>query len=201
MCLFSVQLFSCHSSYVALEQMETSMVPLVETGLLSQRCSMCANMELMEMDTMMTQRCFPQAICQGLKLRQSLVFQALTKVCFFHSQFMYALVKAWDIACSSSQSAIVIIPKAKRYLTKHVTFSGPCKSNIMLMVRQLHIYSDSCRPLTRNLFPIFSRTKVPCSFARWTIFRLKELWWRLQGDHFGARRPTGTGFCSMVSMD
>ncbi|WVZ62407.1 hypothetical protein U9M48_012163 [Paspalum notatum var. saurae] len=45
-----------------------------------------------------------------------------------------ALAKAWAEACSSLQPAIVIIPKGRRYLTKHVTFSGPCRSSIMLMI-------------------------------------------------------------------
>ncbi|KAL5196629.1 hypothetical protein ABZP36_000141 [Zizania latifolia] len=45
-----------------------------------------------------------------------------------------ALAKAWAAACSSSESAVVLIPKGKRYLTKHITLSGPCKSNIVLMI-------------------------------------------------------------------
>uniref|UniRef100_A0A0E0C059 endo-polygalacturonase n=1 Tax=Oryza meridionalis TaxID=40149 RepID=A0A0E0C059_9ORYZ len=44
-----------------------------------------------------------------------------------------ALAKAWAAACSSSQPSIVLIPKGKRYLTKHITLSGPCKSSITFM--------------------------------------------------------------------
>ncbi|KAF2921892.1 polygalacturonase [Oryza sativa Japonica Group] len=45
-----------------------------------------------------------------------------------------ALAKAWAAACSSSQPSIVLIPKGKRYLTKHITLSGPCKSSITFMI-------------------------------------------------------------------
>ncbi|CAM0957421.1 unnamed protein product [Alopecurus aequalis] len=45
-----------------------------------------------------------------------------------------ALSKAWAAACSSSHPGIVLIPKGRKCLTKHVTFSGPCKSSIMLMI-------------------------------------------------------------------
>ncbi|PNT72571.1 polygalacturonase isoform X2 [Brachypodium distachyon] len=45
-----------------------------------------------------------------------------------------ALEKTWAAACSSSHPGILLIPKGNKYLTKHVTFSGPCKSNIKLMI-------------------------------------------------------------------
>ncbi|KAL6839023.1 hypothetical protein ACP4OV_031077 [Aristida adscensionis] len=45
-----------------------------------------------------------------------------------------ALAKAWAAGCSSSDRAIVLIPRGKRYLTKHVALSGPCKSSIMLKI-------------------------------------------------------------------
>ncbi|XP_006658431.1 polygalacturonase-like [Oryza brachyantha] len=46
-----------------------------------------------------------------------------------------ALVDAWAAACSSAKPAVVLIPKGKKYLTKHTTLSGPCKSSILLMVK------------------------------------------------------------------
>ncbi|XP_047094022.1 polygalacturonase-like [Lolium rigidum] len=46
-----------------------------------------------------------------------------------------ALSKAWSAACSSSLPGIVLIPKGKKFLTKHVTFSGPCKSSIKFMIQ------------------------------------------------------------------
>uniref|UniRef100_A0A0D9WWQ5 Pectate lyase superfamily protein domain-containing protein n=1 Tax=Leersia perrieri TaxID=77586 RepID=A0A0D9WWQ5_9ORYZ len=52
-----------------------------------------------------------------------------------------ALTNAWAAACSYSQPSIVLIPKGKRYLTKHITLSGPCKSSITLMA--LTFYSCS----------------------------------------------------------
>uniref|UniRef100_A0A0D3GNK1 endo-polygalacturonase n=2 Tax=Oryza TaxID=4527 RepID=A0A0D3GNK1_9ORYZ len=45
-----------------------------------------------------------------------------------------ALSKAWAAACSSLQPSIVLVPKGKRYLTKHITLSGPCKSSITFMI-------------------------------------------------------------------
>uniref|UniRef100_A0ACD5TKN3 Uncharacterized protein n=1 Tax=Avena sativa TaxID=4498 RepID=A0ACD5TKN3_AVESA len=45
-----------------------------------------------------------------------------------------ALLKAWAAACSSPHPGILLIPKGKKCLTKHVTFSGPCKSSIKLMI-------------------------------------------------------------------
>uniref|UniRef100_J3KUH5 endo-polygalacturonase n=1 Tax=Oryza brachyantha TaxID=4533 RepID=J3KUH5_ORYBR len=45
-----------------------------------------------------------------------------------------ALAKAWSAACSSSQPSIVLVPKGMKYLTKHITLSGPCKSSITLMI-------------------------------------------------------------------
>ncbi|XP_034580707.1 polygalacturonase [Setaria viridis] len=45
-----------------------------------------------------------------------------------------SIAKTWAAACSSSQSAVVLIPRGKRHLINHVTLSGPCKSSIMLMI-------------------------------------------------------------------
>ncbi|KAF6983037.1 hypothetical protein CFC21_001329 [Triticum aestivum] len=45
-----------------------------------------------------------------------------------------ALSKAWAAACSSLNPSTVLIPKGKKCLTKHVTFFGPCKSSIKLMI-------------------------------------------------------------------
>uniref|UniRef100_A0A0D9WWQ7 endo-polygalacturonase n=1 Tax=Leersia perrieri TaxID=77586 RepID=A0A0D9WWQ7_9ORYZ len=46
-----------------------------------------------------------------------------------------ALVDAWVAACSSAKPAVVLIPNGKKYLTRHTTLSGPCKSSIVLMVK------------------------------------------------------------------
>ncbi|CAM0877100.1 unnamed protein product [Alopecurus aequalis] len=46
-----------------------------------------------------------------------------------------ALAKAWNVACSSSRPAELLIPKGKSYLLKSTTLSGPCKSTIVFMVK------------------------------------------------------------------
>ncbi|KDP43482.1 hypothetical protein JCGZ_16769 [Jatropha curcas] len=45
-----------------------------------------------------------------------------------------AFKKAWEEACSSTQSAVLIVPKDKTYNLKRVTFSGPCNSDIKFMI-------------------------------------------------------------------
>ncbi|XP_043691364.1 polygalacturonase isoform X2 [Telopea speciosissima] len=44
-----------------------------------------------------------------------------------------AFKKAWKVACSSSP-AVVVVPQNKNYLLKPITFSGPCKSDLTMMV-------------------------------------------------------------------
>ncbi|CAM0877114.1 unnamed protein product [Alopecurus aequalis] len=46
-----------------------------------------------------------------------------------------ALAKAWNVACSSSRPAVLLVPKGKSYLLKAIPLSGPCKSSIALMVK------------------------------------------------------------------
>ncbi|XP_038972681.1 polygalacturonase-like [Phoenix dactylifera] len=46
-----------------------------------------------------------------------------------------AFEEAWKKACSSSTSAVLMVPENKRYLLKPVTFSGPCKSDVSLMIK------------------------------------------------------------------
>ncbi|KAL6639534.1 hypothetical protein ACP70R_023264 [Stipagrostis hirtigluma subsp. patula] len=45
-----------------------------------------------------------------------------------------ALAEAWAAGCSSSDPAVVLIPKGQRYLIKHVTLSGPCRSSVVLKI-------------------------------------------------------------------
>ncbi|XP_077214007.1 polygalacturonase-like [Tasmannia lanceolata] len=44
-----------------------------------------------------------------------------------------AFEKAWEKACSSAPS-VLVISKNKNYLLKPITFSGPCKSSVTVMV-------------------------------------------------------------------
>ncbi|KAG8485408.1 hypothetical protein CXB51_021277 [Gossypium anomalum] len=41
---------------------------------------------------------------------------------------------AWNYACSSSQGAIMVVPKKKIYRLKPINFSGPCKSPLLLKI-------------------------------------------------------------------
>ncbi|KAF0907088.1 hypothetical protein E2562_014689 [Oryza meyeriana var. granulata] len=52
-----------------------------------------------------------------------------------HHDDTKALGDAWAAACSSAKPAVVLIPKGKKYLTKHTILSGPCKSSIVFMVK------------------------------------------------------------------
>ncbi|MFQ6665907.1 hypothetical protein Gotur_032461 [Gossypium turneri] len=45
-----------------------------------------------------------------------------------------AFKKAWNYACSSSQGAIMVVPKKKIYRLKPINFSGPCKSPLLLKI-------------------------------------------------------------------
>ncbi|XP_047088979.1 polygalacturonase-like [Lolium rigidum] len=45
-----------------------------------------------------------------------------------------ALAKAWNMACSSSRPAVLLVPKGKSYLLKPIALSGPCKSTVTLTV-------------------------------------------------------------------
>ncbi|KAJ4969962.1 hypothetical protein NE237_003061 [Protea cynaroides] len=44
-----------------------------------------------------------------------------------------AIKKAWDAACSSSP-AVLVVPQNKNYLLKPITFSGPCKSDLTMLI-------------------------------------------------------------------
>ncbi|KAG1347623.1 Polygalacturonase [Cocos nucifera] len=46
-----------------------------------------------------------------------------------------AFEEAWKEACSSSTSAVLVVPENKSYLLKPITFSGPCKSDVSLMIK------------------------------------------------------------------
>ncbi|KAI3984415.1 hypothetical protein MKX01_011369 [Papaver californicum] len=45
-----------------------------------------------------------------------------------------AFLKAWKKACSSRNAIDLVIPKKKNYRLKPATFSGPCKSNIIIKI-------------------------------------------------------------------
>ena len=45
-----------------------------------------------------------------------------------------AFLGAWSKVCSSSSSAVLMVPANKNYLIKPTTFSGPCNSNVSVMV-------------------------------------------------------------------
>ncbi|KAJ4977700.1 hypothetical protein NE237_008480 [Protea cynaroides] len=45
-----------------------------------------------------------------------------------------AFKKAWKAACSSSSPAVLVVPHYKNYLLKPITFSGPCRFDLTLMV-------------------------------------------------------------------
>ncbi|KAJ0982664.1 hypothetical protein J5N97_010919 [Dioscorea zingiberensis] len=47
-----------------------------------------------------------------------------------------AFEKAWKVACSSSKPVTYMVPNYK-YLLKPLTFSGPCKSNVSVMIEGL----------------------------------------------------------------
>ncbi|KAL6337367.1 hypothetical protein AAG906_036681 [Vitis piasezkii] len=44
-----------------------------------------------------------------------------------------AFKKAWEAACSS-QGSVLVVPKNKNYLLKPITFEGPCKSSITVQI-------------------------------------------------------------------
>lgn len=50
------------------------------------------------------------------------------------SFFFQAFKKAWSKVCSSPSSATLMVPAKKSYLLKPTTFSGPCKSQVLVMV-------------------------------------------------------------------
>ncbi|EEF44630.1 polygalacturonase QRT2 [Ricinus communis] len=45
-----------------------------------------------------------------------------------------AFKKAWEEACSSEESAIIVVPKNKIYYLKPVKFSGPCQSDLIFKI-------------------------------------------------------------------
>ncbi|XP_021280675.1 polygalacturonase [Herrania umbratica] len=45
-----------------------------------------------------------------------------------------AFKKAWKYACSSSQGAVLVVPRNKIYRLKPIDFSGPCKSALVLKI-------------------------------------------------------------------
>ncbi|XP_026660031.1 polygalacturonase [Phoenix dactylifera] len=46
-----------------------------------------------------------------------------------------AFEKAWKEACASHSSVVFLVPEHKRYLLKPVNFSGPCKSDVTVMIK------------------------------------------------------------------
>ncbi|XP_074565777.1 polygalacturonase-like [Curcuma longa] len=44
-------------------------------------------------------------------------------------------LKAWKAVCSSSTPAILMVPEKKNYVLEPITFSGPCKSSVTVMIK------------------------------------------------------------------
>ncbi|XP_010906126.2 polygalacturonase-like [Elaeis guineensis] len=46
-----------------------------------------------------------------------------------------AFEKAWKEACACHSSVVFLVPEHKRYLLKPIIFSGPCKSDVTVMIK------------------------------------------------------------------
>lgn len=46
-----------------------------------------------------------------------------------------AFKRAWKKACTSSDSAVFVVPKHKKYMLKQLNFTGPCKSHVTFMIK------------------------------------------------------------------
>ncbi|KAK7392871.1 hypothetical protein VNO78_21321 [Psophocarpus tetragonolobus] len=59
-----------------------------------------------------------------------------------------AFMKAWQVACSSG-NAVLVVPQ-KNYLLKPITFSGPCKSNIIVQITGTIEASDNMSDYSKD---------------------------------------------------
>ncbi|KQK12574.2 LOW QUALITY PROTEIN: hypothetical protein BRADI_1g04610v3 [Brachypodium distachyon] len=121
-----------------------------------------------------------------------------------------ALAKAWTAACSSSRPAVLLVPKGKTYLLKSITLSGPCKSNLVFMVkgtlaapRSLSDWSEENRRHWIVLHGINGLTVT----GGGTINGNGELWWKNSCKTNKARpckqAPTALTFhlCSNLTVE
>uniref|UniRef100_J3MJD5 Polygalacturonase n=1 Tax=Oryza brachyantha TaxID=4533 RepID=J3MJD5_ORYBR len=92
-----------------------------------------------------------------------------------------ALGDAWSAACSSAKPAVVLIPKGKKYLTKHTTLTGPCKSSIVFMVKGSLVASpersDWSKETIRHWILISDVTALSVTGGG-TIDGNSKIWWQ-----------------------
>ncbi|XP_057790087.1 polygalacturonase QRT2-like [Salvia miltiorrhiza] len=89
-----------------------------------------------------------------------------------------AFKKAWDKACNSSESMIILVPKGKIYYVKHINFTGPCHSGISLEIQGTIKSFAQMYDIPRRLWIKFEDVKNMEIFGGGTIDGNGEVWWK-----------------------
>ncbi|XP_020587110.1 polygalacturonase-like [Phalaenopsis equestris] len=92
-----------------------------------------------------------------------------------------AFLKAWNAACSSNSPVSYIIPKGNTYLLKPITFSGPCKSHISVMI--MGTIEASANPSdwsgkNQRLWIYFNEVNNLAVLGGGTINGNGKIWWQ-----------------------
>lgn len=66
--------------------------------------------------------------------RSKLISHLINWQCFLHQAFR----KAWDIACSTRKS-VLLVPPGRRYLVNATKFKGPCAERLIVQVISVYI--------------------------------------------------------------
>ncbi|XP_073005894.1 polygalacturonase-like [Typha latifolia] len=91
-----------------------------------------------------------------------------------------AFEKAWAKACSSSISAILLVPK-KKYLLKPITFYGSCASSITIMIKgtiEASSRSSDWTSKNRRHWMLFNGIKNLTVTGGGTINGNGKIWWQ-----------------------
>ncbi|XP_058075590.1 polygalacturonase-like [Magnolia sinica] len=92
-----------------------------------------------------------------------------------------AFEKAWQKACSSSAPSVLVVPAKKNYLLKPITFSGPCRSSITVMILgTIEAPSDPSDwdQLDRTRWLLFQKVQNLRVQGGGTINGNGEMWWK-----------------------
>ncbi|KAI0511364.1 hypothetical protein KFK09_011994 [Dendrobium nobile] len=92
-----------------------------------------------------------------------------------------AFEKAWNAACSSDSPVSLLIPKGNTYLLKPITFSGPCNSDISVMIEgtiEASSNPSDWNGKNQRLWIYFNKVNNLAVLGGGTINGNGKVWWQ-----------------------
>ncbi|ONK68526.1 uncharacterized protein A4U43_C05F12850 [Asparagus officinalis] len=92
-----------------------------------------------------------------------------------------AFKKAWKETCSSSVSAVLVVPKRRRYLLEQLNFTGPCKSPVTFLIKgtlAAPLNRSEWNDKNRRLWIVFDSVRNLVVKGGGTINGNGHIWWQ-----------------------